>query len=127
MLRDWLKTKQDRLSNTDAESPLGLADLVRRAARGSATRPSSYCRKAWKIDPNSKEIAEAFRSRGYRKVKDDWIEAVPEQTAKPDVPHPTRAGRGYVSGSKGAHGRGGRDANWGQTGPGELYRHRRAK
>jgi len=33
-------------------------------------------RKAWRIDPKSKEIAEAFRTRGFRKVGNDWVESV---------------------------------------------------
>jgi tetratricopeptide (TPR) repeat protein len=85
LLRDWLKTKQDRLSNTDAEGPLGLATLYEELLQDRVTA-IELLRKAAKIDPNSQEIAEAFRSRGYRKAKDDWIEAVPEQTGKPNGP-----------------------------------------
>ena len=33
--------------------------------------------RAWKIDPGSKEVAEAFRTRGYRLVKDQWVETAP--------------------------------------------------
>ncbi len=85
LLRDWLKTRQDRLSKTDAEGPLGLAALYEELLQDRATA-IELLRKASKIDPNSQEIAEAFRNRGYRKFKDDWIEAVPEQTAKPNGP-----------------------------------------
>ncbi|MGO9467785.1 MAG: hypothetical protein ACLQIB_44935 [Isosphaeraceae bacterium] len=85
LLRDWLKIKQDRLSNTDAEGPLGLAILYEELLQDRATA-IELLRKASKIDPNSQEIAEAFRNRGYRKLKDDWIEAVPQQTAKPNGP-----------------------------------------
>jgi len=83
LLRDWLKSKQDRLSNTDAEGPLGLAILYEELLQDRVTAVE-LLRRAWKIDPNSQEIAEAFRSRGYRKAKDDWIEAVPEQAGKPN-------------------------------------------
>jgi len=83
LLRYWLKAKQDRLSNTDAEGPLGLATLYEELLQDRVAA-IELLRRAWKIDPNSKEIAEAFRTRGYRKVKDGWIEAVPDQTAKPD-------------------------------------------
>jgi tetratricopeptide (TPR) repeat protein len=82
ILRDWLKTKQDRLSNTDAEGPLALATLYEELLEDRVTA-IELLRKAWKIDPNSKEIAEAFRTRGYRKANGDWIEAVPEQISKP--------------------------------------------
>ena len=33
--------------------------------------------RAWKIDPGSKEVAEAFRTRGYRRVKDQWLDDAP--------------------------------------------------
>jgi hypothetical protein len=51
-------------------------------------------RKAWEIDPNSKETAEAFRTRGYRKSKDQWVEAdAPGGPAPPgDVANPARPG-----------------------------------
>ena len=43
--------------------------------------------RAWKIDPGSKEVAEALRTRGYRRVKDEWVEAspgaAPEAAANP--------------------------------------------
>jgi hypothetical protein len=84
-LRDWLKIKHDRLSNTDAAGPLGLAALYEELLEDRATAVE-LLRKAWKIDPSSKEIAEAFRVRGYRKLKDDWIEAVPEQAGKANGP-----------------------------------------
>ncbi len=95
LLRDWLKTRQDRLSNTDAEGPVGLAVLYEELLQDRATA-IELLRKAWKIDPSSQEIAEAFRNRGFRKSKDDWIEAVPEQTPKPignAVPSAPGAGR----------------------------------
>ncbi len=86
LLRDWLKIRQDRLSATDAEGPLGLATLYEELLDDRATA-IDLLRKAWKIDPNSKEIAEAFRIRGFRKAKNDWIEAVPQpQGDKSDSP-----------------------------------------
>ena len=33
--------------------------------------------RAWKIDPGSKDVAEAFRTRGYRRVKDQWVDDAP--------------------------------------------------
>ena len=46
-------------------------------------------RKAWRIDPTSKEIAEAFRVRGFRKVQNEWVESgsggdAPRKQARPD-------------------------------------------
>ena len=74
ILRDWLKTRSDRLSKTDAEAPLSLAILYEDLLQDRVTAVE-LLRKAWRIDPKSKEIAEAFRSRGFRKVKDEWIES----------------------------------------------------
>ena len=33
--------------------------------------------RAWKNDPGSKEVAEAFRTRGYHRVKDQWVDTTP--------------------------------------------------
>jgi len=88
--RNWLKIQRDRLSATDAEGPVALAafyeDLLqdRAAAR-------ELLERAWKIDPGSKEVAEAFRTRGYRRVKDQWVEAAPT-TAAGETNSPTAAG-----------------------------------
>jgi hypothetical protein len=77
VVRDWLKIQRDRLSDTDAEGPLALASLYDELLQDRVTA-IELLRKAWKIDPTSKEIAEAFRARGFRKLKDDWIEAAPK-------------------------------------------------
>ena len=76
VLGDWLKSQQDRLSSTDAEGPLELANLYEELIQDRVTAVE-LLRKAWRIDPSSKEIAEAFRSRGFRKAKDDWVESAP--------------------------------------------------
>jgi tetratricopeptide (TPR) repeat protein len=76
VLGDWLKSQQDRLSSTDAEGPLELANLYDELIQDRVTAVE-LLRKAWRIDPSSKEIAEAFRSRGFRKDKDDWVESTP--------------------------------------------------
>ncbi len=80
VLRDWLKIQRDRLSSTDAEGPLALAFLYEELLQDRVTA-IELLRKAWSIDPTSKEIAEAFRTRGFRKVQNDWIEAAPKSTA----------------------------------------------
>jgi hypothetical protein len=76
VLSDWLKIQRDRLSATDAEGPLELANLYEELLQDRVTSVE-LLRKAWRIDPTSKEIAEAFRSRGFRKVNDDWVESAP--------------------------------------------------
>ena len=75
-----MKIQRGRLSETDAEGPVALAafyeDLLQ--DRGAATE---LLERAWKIDPGSKEVAEAFRTRGYRRVKDQWVDAAPTTAA----------------------------------------------
>ncbi len=78
--RNWLKIQRDRLSETDAEGPVALAVLYEDLLqdRGAA---GELLERAWKIDPGSKEVAEAFRTRGYRRVKDQWVDAAPTTAA----------------------------------------------
>jgi tetratricopeptide (TPR) repeat protein len=76
VLGDWLKIQRDRLSATDAEGALELANLYEELVQDRVTAVD-LLRKAWRIDPTSKEIAEAFRTRGFRKIKDDWLESAP--------------------------------------------------
>ncbi len=75
LLRDWLKVQRDRLSSTDAEGPVELGTLYEELLQDRATAVE-LLRIAWKIDPTSKETAEAFRTRGYKKVKNEWVEAI---------------------------------------------------
>jgi tetratricopeptide (TPR) repeat protein len=76
LYRDWLKSKRDRLSETDADGPVALASLYEEMLQDrSAAR--ELLERAWKIDPGSKEVTEAFRARGYQLVKDQWVEAGP--------------------------------------------------
>jgi hypothetical protein len=99
-LRDWLKAKQDRLSDTDAEGPLSLAVLYEELLDDRASS-IDLLRKASKIDPSSKEIAEAFRVRGYRQVKDDWVLSVQQEGPKPTgstAPAPGESGRQGLKG-----------------------------
>ena len=51
--------------------------LVSRPVRvdaGGPGRPPPSCPSAWKIDPQSRDVADAFRCRGFRRVNDDWVE-----------------------------------------------------
>jgi tetratricopeptide (TPR) repeat protein len=94
VLRDWLKIQRDRLSDTDADGPLALASLYEELLQDRVTA-IELLRKAWSIDPKSKEIAEAFRTRGFRKVKNEWIEAAPKSAVntalEPGNPPPPSA------------------------------------
>ena len=74
ILNNWLRIRQNRLSSTDAEGPLELANLYEELLQDRVTAVE-LLRKAWRIDPSSREIAEAFRTRGFRKVKDDWVDS----------------------------------------------------
>jgi tetratricopeptide (TPR) repeat protein len=76
VLVEWLKIKRDRLSSTDAEGLVDLANLYEDLLDDHVTSVA-LLRKAWRIDPSSKAIGEALRSRGLRKVKDDWVESAP--------------------------------------------------
>ena len=74
VLRDWLDAKKSRLSETDAEGRLALAGLYEDLVQDRVTAVE-LLRKAWTIDPTSSDIAEAFRVHGFRKDKDQWVEA----------------------------------------------------
>jgi hypothetical protein len=80
LLRRWLDDQRNRrLSATDAEGRVLLAQqydaLLGAGARDTAVE---LLRDAWRIDPQSREVAEAFRRFGYRKVNDQWVES-PQQ------------------------------------------------
>jgi hypothetical protein len=95
VLRDWLQLKQSKLSGGDAEGRLAMAGLYEELVQDRVTAVE-LLRKAWQIDPNSREIAEAFRVRGYRRDKDQWVEAdagdrAAPSGAQPDATRPARA------------------------------------
>ncbi|WP_406699778.1 hypothetical protein V5E97_13075 [Singulisphaera sp. Ch08] len=75
LLRSWLDEQRNhQMSPTDAEGRLGLATLYESLIEDKATAVE-LLQSAWKIDPQSKEVADAFRRRGFRKVNDEWIES----------------------------------------------------
>lgn len=84
VLRDWLEAKKARLSATDAEGRVALAGLYEDLAQDRVTAVA-LLRKAWEIDPRSAETAEAFRTRGFRREKDGWVEADARQSPGPGV------------------------------------------
>jgi hypothetical protein len=79
LYRKWLKIQRDRLSETDAEGPVALASLYEELLQ-DRTAARELLERAWKIDTGSKEVADAFRTRGYRREKDRWVEAIPGAT-----------------------------------------------
>jgi tetratricopeptide (TPR) repeat protein len=92
VLHDWLEIKRARLSETDAYGPVSLAGLYEDLLQDRVTAVE-LLRKAWKIDPTSRETEEAFRLRGFRKAKDDWVEIRPgaEAGSGSDTPKAARA------------------------------------
>ncbi len=85
LYRNWLKVRRDRLSPTDAEGPVALAALYEELLQDRSTA-RELLERAWKIDPGSKEVVEAFRSRGYRRVKDGWVEEAPTTASGESAP-----------------------------------------
>ena len=74
LYRAWLDDQRlKRLSPRDADGRLTLADQYESLLKDRETA-ASLLRAAWAIDPLSKETAEAFRRRGFKKVNDEWIE-----------------------------------------------------
>jgi tetratricopeptide (TPR) repeat protein len=74
LYRDWLKLQRERLSPTDAEGPVALAALYEELLQDRGTA-IELLQRAWKIDPGSKEVAEAFRLRGFRRVGNEWTDS----------------------------------------------------
>ena len=72
VIREWLEIRKNRLRDTDAEGPLALAGQYEEML-GDTVTSVELLRKAWRIDPSSKELEEAFRVRGYRKVQNEWV------------------------------------------------------
>ena len=72
--RRWLDDQRlKRLSPTDAEGRVSLAGQYE-SMLGDRATAAELLRSAWKIDPQSKDVADAFRRRGFRKVNDRWVE-----------------------------------------------------
>ncbi len=80
LYRGWLRIQRDKLSETDAEGPVALAALYDELLQDRSAAKELLDR-AWKIDPGSKDVAEALRTRGYHRVKDQWVDAAPTGVA----------------------------------------------
>ncbi|MHC5538607.1 tetratricopeptide repeat protein [Singulisphaera rosea] len=84
LLRDWLKEKRIRhLSPTDAEGRVALAVQYETLVSDRETAVA-LLREAWKIDPQSSEVSDALRRRGFRKVNEEWMEN-PRNSASADT------------------------------------------
>lgn len=70
----WLNDQKDRrLSPRDAEGRIALAEQYENLLDDRATAVA-LLRQAWSLDPESREVTDAFRRRGFRKVKGEWVE-----------------------------------------------------
>jgi hypothetical protein len=98
LLTEWLSVQRKKLSPTDADGQLSLAGLYEELINDRRTA-IELLRNAWKADPSSKEVAQAFRTRGYRKAGDDWVEdgsrgnSVADEIAQPRPSETTGAGK----------------------------------
>ncbi len=82
VLGEWLAIKRARLSDTDAEGPVSLAKYYEDLLQDRVTAVE-LLRRSWKIDPTSRDTEEAFRLRGFRKIKDEWVDSDPNAGADP--------------------------------------------
>ena len=102
--RDWLKIKCGKLSETDAEGPVSLAANYEELLQDRVAA-RELLERAWRIDPGSKDVAEAFRTRGYRRVKDQWVDEGPT-TAGGEASRPgTESPRSEPSTTQGLRGK----------------------
>jgi tetratricopeptide (TPR) repeat protein len=100
LYRAWLdEQKNRRLSPRDAEGRIALAQQYE-TLLDDRTTSLSLLRDAWKIDPESREVADAFRRQGFRKVNNEWVEpskgnagatSVEGSESAPADPKPSRA------------------------------------
>ena len=58
--------------STDAEGRVLLADKYDSLLDDRAGA-EALLQEAWRIDPQSKEVADAFRRRGFHKLNDRWV------------------------------------------------------
>ena len=92
LLRHWLDDKRlKKLGATDTEGRAALADQYETLVDDPETAVA-LLREAWRIDPKSKEIAEAFRRRGFRRQGDSWLEPAPQTADGTDPKLKSQAG-----------------------------------
>ena len=81
LYQGWLDDQRlKRLSLRDADGRLALADQYE-SLLGDKETAVGLLRAAWAIDPLSKETADAFRRRGFRKVNDEWVAGTAQSSA----------------------------------------------
>jgi len=86
LYRAWLDDqKNHRLSPRDAEGRITLAEQYETLVDDPKTA-ESLLRDAWKIDPGSREVADAFRRRGFKKVNDEWVKIARAKGGEPKEP-----------------------------------------
>lgn len=91
LIQSWLDEQRNhQMSPTDAEGRLGLAALYESLLEDKETA-IELLQSAWKIDPQSKEVAAAFRQRGFRKVNEEWVESSRSKPKNGPEPDPTAA------------------------------------
>jgi tetratricopeptide (TPR) repeat protein len=72
-IREWLNDQRTRrLGRTDAEGRVALARQYE-TLLGDEVTAVTLLREAWSIDPDSKELADTFRRKGFRKVNGEWV------------------------------------------------------
>jgi hypothetical protein len=72
IVRSWLDWQRaHRLSRDDAEGRVLLAGQYE-SLLGDQVSSEALLREAWKIDPQSKETADAFRRKGFKLVDGEW-------------------------------------------------------
>src|SRR6185312_4280552 len=79
LTRAWLNDQRaHRIGRTDAEGRVALANQYETLLADRETA-IALLREAWSIDPDSKEITEIFRRKGFRKVNGEWVDPSPGQ------------------------------------------------
>ncbi|HMB08141.1 MAG TPA: hypothetical protein VKP69_30970 [Isosphaeraceae bacterium] len=96
VLRSWLDEQRDhRLSRTDAEGRVALAQQYESLLNDRPTA-IELLQDAWRIDPQSNEVADAFLRREYRKVNDRWVAparpSAGDGESKGEAPQPAATG-----------------------------------
>src|SRR5262249_27634965 len=88
VLRSWLEDQRSRqLGPTDAEGRVTLAGQYEELLDDKAAA-AELLHEAWKIDPKSPEVTDAFRRRGFRKINDEWVEPARARNGTVDAADP---------------------------------------
>lgn len=78
LVRAWLEDeRENRISRSDAEGRVALAEKYL-SMLGDEDVAVDLLREAWAIDPQSKAVANEFRSLGYHKEDKGWVKHDPD-------------------------------------------------